>query len=147
MKLAVKEATKGITNLHGGPFGAIIVRDDIVVGRGHNTVVKDHDCTCHGEMNAIRNACKKLGTFDLTGCEIYTTGEPCPMCLGAILWSNIGKVYYGCNIQDTAEIGFRDEVFYEFAQKDKSTFIVELDREQVLKLYAQYQSITDKTNY
>ena len=104
MRMAINEAKKGITNGHGGPFGAVIVKDGIVVGKGHNQVVKNNDPTCHGEMMAIHKACKKLGTFNLEGCEIYTTGEPCPMCLAAILWANISKVYYCCNIHDTAEI-------------------------------------------
>ena len=89
MKMAINEAKKGINNNHGGPFGAVIVKDGVVVGKGHNQVIKNNDPTCHGEMMAIHKACKKLGTFDLSGCEIYTTGEPCRMCLSAILWANI----------------------------------------------------------
>ena len=114
MKVAIQEAKKGIRKGHGGPFGAVIVKDGEIVGRGHNQVVKNNDPTCHGEMMAIHMACKKLNTFDLSGTEIYTTGEPCPMCLAAILWANISKVYYGCNIVDTETIGFRDLAFYEF---------------------------------
>jgi len=144
MKLAIKEARKGIYSLHGGPFGAVIVKDGKVIGKGHNRVVKNNDPTSHGEMNAIRNACKKIKSFDLSGSVIYTTGEPCPMCLGAILWSNIEKVYYGCNIVDTEDIGFRDKKFYNF---DKTKFIVELDREETLKLYEEYKQIQNKTNY
>ena len=113
MRMAINEAKKGIRNGHGGPFGAVIVKNDEVIARGHNQVVKNNDPTCHGEIMAIHKACKKLGTFDLSGCEIYTTGEPCPMCMAAILWANIEKIYYGCNILDTEEIGFRDKKFYE----------------------------------
>jgi len=144
MSLAIKEAKKGIAASHGGPFGAVIVLDDKVIGKGHNMVIKNNDPTCHGEIMAIKNACKKLKTFDLTGSVLYTTGEPCPMCLGAILWANIAHVYYGANILDTEKIGFRDKKFFEF---NKDSFLEELDRDKVLKLYSQYNSIKDKTNY
>ena len=147
MFLAIEEATNGIHNGEGGPFGSVIVKDGKVVGKGHNQVVLNNDATCHGEMQAIRNASKNLGTFDLSGCEIYTTGEPCPMCLGAILWANISKVYYGCNIIDTEDIGFRDNKFYNMTKEEKAEFISELDREECLKLYAEYKSISEKTNY
>lgn len=144
--MALNEARKGIKAGHGGPFGAVIVKDDVVVAKGHNQVIKNNDPTCHGEIMAIHKACKKLGTFDLSGCEIYTTGEPCPMCMAAILWANIEKVFYGCNILDTEEIGFRDKKFYEqFANREQ--FIQELDRKQCLKLYGEYKRITDKINY
>ncbi|MCR5564660.1 MAG: nucleoside deaminase [Gammaproteobacteria bacterium] len=147
MRMAITEAKKGINKGEGGPFGAVIVKDGVVVAKAHNTVLKNHDATCHGEVNAIRKASKKLNTFDLSGCEIYTTGEPCPMCLGAILWSNISKVYYGCNILDTEDIGFRDNKFYSMTDEEKSEFIKELDRKQCLKLYDYYKSIEDKQNY
>ena len=146
MRMALNEARKGIKAGHGGPFGAVIVKDGVVVAKGHNQVIKNNDPTCHGEIMAIHKACKKLGTFDLSGCEIYTTGEPCPMCMAAILWANIEKVFYGCNILDTEEIGFRDKKFYEqFANREQ--FIKELDRKQCLKLYGEYKRITDKINY
>lgn len=144
MLLAIKEAKKGIHNGDGGPFGTVIVKNGEIIAKGHNMVVKKNDATCHGEMEAIRKASKKLNSFNLEGCELYTTGEPCPMCLGAILWSNISKVYYGCNIIDTEKIGFRDKVFYE---TDKNTFLNELDREACLKLYEEYTNIKEKTNY
>ena len=146
MRMALNEARKGIKAGHGGPFGAVIVKDDVVIAKGHNQVVKNNDPTCHGEIMAIHKACKKLGTFDLSGCEIYTTGEPCPMCMAAILWANIDKVFYGCNILDTEEIGFRDKKFYEqFANREQ--FIQELDRKQCLELYGEYKRIVDKVNY
>ncbi|WP_074714925.1 nucleoside deaminase [Ruminococcus flavefaciens] len=143
MKIAIDEARTGITAGHGGPFGCVIVRDGKVVGRGHNEVIKQNDPTCHGEVTAIRDACKNLGTYDLSGCELYTTAEPCPMCRGAIMWSNIRKVYFGCNIADTDSIGFRDKVFYE-SPEDISE---ELDRKECLEVFEEYRAINDKKSY
>ncbi len=148
MKMAINEAYKGIKMRHGGPFGAVIVRDGVVISKGHNEVIRRADATCHGEVQAIRRASKRLGTHDLSGCEIYTTGEPCPMCLGAIMWANIDKVYYGCNIDDTEIIGFRDKKFYERESEDgRREFTVELDREACLKLYRDYADMEEKDAY
>ncbi|MFA6620461.1 MAG: nucleoside deaminase [Bacilli bacterium] len=148
MSLAIAEAEAGIKAGEGGPFGAVIVKDGVVLGSGHNQVVKMNDPTCHGEIMAIRDACKKLGSFDLSGAEIYTTGYPCPMCLGAILWANIKTVYYGCNVEDTEKIGFRDSAFYELLKEgNKAKYIHELSREACLKLYSDYQAIVDKKTY
>lgn len=146
MRAAIKEAEKGIFNNEGGPFGAVIVKDGKIIARGHNQVVKNEDPTCHGEMMAIRKACKKLGTFNLSGCEIYTTGEPCPMCLGAILWARIDKIYYGCNVVDTEMIGFDDLDFYKKID-NKTEFMFEIDREECLKLYEKYKAQIDKISY
>lgn len=149
MEMAIEEAKKGILQGHGGPFGCVIVKNDEIVGKGHNEVLKNNDPTCHGEIMAIHEACKTLNTFDLTGCEVYTTGEPCPMCLAAILWANIEKVYYGCNIFDTEKIGFRDNKFYKFQNNpsQRQKMIKELDRDQCLKLYDLYNSLTEKKQY
>lgn len=148
MKIALDEAYEGIENGDGGPFGAVIVKDGKVIGKGHNRVVKNADPTCHGEMEAIRDACRRLKTFDLSGSTIYTTGEPCPMCLGAIMWANIEKIYYGCDVKDTEAIGFRDDKFYELSKiENKKKFLAELDREECLKLYAEYMGKTNKTAY
>ena len=147
MRMAINEAKRGILNGHGGPFGTVIVKDGVVIAKGHNQVIKNQDPTCHGEIMAIHKACKKLGTFDLRGCELYTTGEPCPMCLGAILWANIDRVYFGCNIIDTEKIGFRDNKFYSMTQEQKDEFIKEMDRKQCLKLYDLYMSLDDKEEY
>ena len=122
MRMAINEARKGIRAGHGGPFGAVIVKDGVVVGKGHNQVLKNNDPTCHGEMMAIHKACKKLGTYDLSGCELYTTCYPCPMCLSAIIWSNIKKVYYGNTPTDAEEIGFRDEFIYNYIRNIKIFF-------------------------
>ena len=142
MRTAIKEAKKGIESHHGGPFGAVIVKDGKVVGKGHNQVLKNNDPTCHGEIMAIHKACKNLKTFDLSGCELYTTGEPCPMCYAAILWANIDKVYYGCTIQDNENIGFRDKKFYEMQQPEfRNKVVKELDREKCLELFEYYNSL------
>lgn len=137
MELAINEAKKGIRNKEGGPFGAVIVKDGKVVGRGHNKVVANNDPTAHGEMMAIRDACNRLGTFDLTGCELYTTHYPCPMCKCAIMWANINKVYYGCTVDDTAEIGFRDKDFYA---QDANSYI-QVDRDAAIRLSEEYTAL------
>ncbi len=144
MEMAIEEARDGIRKHHGGPFGCVIVKDGNVIGRGHNRVVVNHDPTCHGEMMAIRDACEKTGDFNLEGCELYTTGQPCPMCRGAIMWAGITKVYYGCNVEDTERIGFRDNVFYH---TDFNKMEVELEREGCLLLYDEYMKIEDRTMY
>lgn len=143
MEVAEVEALYGITKRHGGPFGAVIVKDGKIVGSGHNTVLKDNDPTCHGEMNAIRDACKNLGTFDLSGCELYTTGYNCPMCLCATRWANIKKIYYGCTLEDNASIGFRDVEFTE-ALDDIET--EQVDREGCLSVFYAYVT-TNPQNY
>lgn len=149
MKAAIEEAEAGISKNEGGPFGSVVVKDGKIVGRGHNQVVLLSDPTCHGEMQAIRDACKKLNTFDLSGCELYTTGEPCNMCLSACIWANLQKVYYGCTIADNEIIGFRDKKIDSiFGGRDKlKDFLINIDREQCLKLFEKYMSITDKTSY
>lgn len=147
MKIAINEAKKGISAGHGGPFGAVIVKDGKIISKGHNHVVVNNDPTCHGEIDAIRKACKKLKTFDLTGCEIYTTGYPCPMCFCAILWANISKVYYGCNTTDTEIIGFRDKAFEESIPDKKLEICEEIDRKDCIELYKEYSAIQNKTHY
>ena len=148
MKLAILEAYYGISHNHGGPFGAVIVKDGEVIASGHNHVVANNDPTCHGEIDAIRQAGEKLGTFDLKGCDIYTTGEPCPMCACAIMWSNIDHVYYGCTIEDNAKIGFRDEKFANFFNmKERPANYQEMDREECLKLFEEYNKLKGKTSY
>ncbi len=141
MAEAIAEALDGIFHGHGGPFGAVIVRDGEIVGRGHNRVLIDNDSTAHGEITAIRSAEKALNTYDLSGCVLYTTGEPCPMCLYAALWANIDKVYYGCTIEDNAGIGFRDEAFDRLAggREAFSEYLNCIDREACLELFAVYR--------
>lgn len=140
MDEAIKEAYNGIEHHHGGPFGAVVVKGETIVGRGHNRVLSKKDPTCHGEIEAIRDACTNLDTFDLSDCTIYTTAEPCPMCLGAILWANIKTVYYGCNRSDTDSIGFRDDIFYRFLDGESHLLqIHERQREECLELFKSYK--------
>lgn len=147
MKEALEEAYKGIRDGHGGPFGAIIVRDRKIIGRGHNMVIADQDPTMHGEIVAIRDACRNTGSFDLKGSQIYTTGEPCPMCLGAILWAGIDEIFYGCNRIDCENIGFRDNAFYEMMNGSGKIDMREVNRKECLELFKEYKEKTDKVMY
>lgn len=144
MDLAVSEAEIGIYNGDGGPFGAVIVKDGKVISSGHNHVLANNDPTCHGEVDAIRKAGRRLKTFDLSGCQLYTTGEPCPMCLAAIMWANIDKVYYGCTIKDNERIGFRDDKFDKMMggrQGIPEGFLEEKEREKCLSLFEEYNKL------
>ena len=143
MTAAISEALEGIYSGDGGPFGCVIVKDGKIVGEGHNMVLANIDSTAHGEITAIRNAEKSLETFDLTGCDLYTTGEPCPMCLYAILWARIDKVYYGCTIEDNAEIGFRDEELDDLAggREAMDDFLICIDRDACLELFDAYKNL------
>lgn len=149
MNEAVKEAQIGIRARHGGPFGCVVVKNGQIVGRGHNQVIGNQDATCHGEMQAIRDASKNLKTFDLSGCVLYTTAEPCPMCLGAILWSNIAEVYYGCDVKDTENIGFRDDKFYQYMQGGDQKILArrQLGRKQCLSVFDEYFKDQARTAY
>lgn len=144
MQIAAKEAREGIANGDGGLFGAVVVKDGEVVASGHNRVLSNNDSTCHGEIDAIRKAESSLGTYDLTGCELYTTGEPCPMCLAAIMWANIGKVYYGCRLSDNEGIGFRDAKFDAVMGGRAGLpegFLEERDREMCLEVFREYEGM------
>ena len=147
MDMAIQEAQQGIHQGEGGPFGTIIVRNGEIVGRGHNRVLRNNDPTAHGEISALRSAGAILGTFDLSGCELYTTGEPCHMCLCACLWANIDKVYYGCTIEDNGRIGFRDDKFDKiFGGREKlGDYLIQIDREKCLKLFDEYAALQHKT--
>jgi tRNA(Arg) A34 adenosine deaminase TadA len=117
MRMAIELAYQGMAGKHGGPFGAVIVKDGKVIGQGHNRVLSSTDPTAHAEVTAIRDASSKLKNFDLSGSEIFVNGLPCPMCMSAIFWARIGKVYYGCSAADAEEIGFDDEEFYRQLEK------------------------------
>ena len=155
MKIADELAQQNILTNDGGPFGAVIIKNNEIVGKGNNQVVLKNDPTAHAEIVAIRDACKNLGTFDLTGCEIYTSCYPCPMCLSAIIWSNIKMVYYGNTKEDAEKIGFSDNLIYEYLEGQSKTSnkedilkIIAMDREETIKTFESYQNKSEnKTMY
>lgn len=141
MRMAIELSEYNIKEGLGGPFGAVIVKDGVVVASSANKVIPENDPTAHAEVSAIRLACKQLGTYDLSGCEIYTSCEPCPMCLGAIYWAHIDKIYYANTKTDAAEIGFDDHFIYnEIACKmgDRKLLFVQLLRDEALPAFKQW---------
>ena len=139
MVLAIEEALRGIKNQDGGPFGCCIVKDGKIIALSHNKVILTHDPTSHAEIEAIRTASKNLGTHDLEGCVLYTTCEPCPMCLFAIMWAKIETVYFGCDRKDAANIGFRDEKFYSYLKDNIDINLKQINRKECLDLFQQYK--------
>ena len=142
INLAKSEAMLGINNNEGGPFGAIITDKEVnIVAKGNNKVLKNNDPTAHAEIVAIRNACSKLNTYDLSEYILYTSCEPCPMCLSAIIWSNIKEVYYACTKNDAAEIGFRDDMIYEYLKGNNKDLInlKQIDRDECIELFEEYK--------
>jgi guanine deaminase len=117
MQQAIALATENVTSGRGGPFGAVVVKDGKVIATGTNQVTASNDPTAHAEVTAIRNACTALGTFKLDGCEVYTSCEPCPMCLAALYWSRCTAIFYGNNAADAAKVGFDDSFLYEEVKK------------------------------
>jgi len=147
MNLALKEARKTVSQNIGGPFGAVIIDSDgKILSIASNTVLGDHDPTAHAEINAIRKATKAIDDHNLSGCTLYTTAYPCPMCLGAIIWSNIKKVYYGCTEADADAIGFRDDFIYQFIENGRKDLKIldleETERDVCLKLFKDYQALS-----
>lgn len=118
LRRAISLATENVLQGKGGPFGAVIVRDGKIIGEGANSVTTTNDPTAHAEVNAIRAAARELGTFSLTGCQLYTSCEPCPMCLAAAYWARLDIIYYGSNAADAAKAGFDDEYLYDEMRKD-----------------------------
>lgn len=142
MQIAKENADTGILKNEGGPFGAVIVdENNNIISNGNNQVLNQKDPTAHAEIVSIREACKKLNTYDLSNCILYTSCEPCPMCLSAIIWANIKKVYYGCTKHDADKIGFRDDIIYQYLKGEKTDLIdlQEMDREECLKTFEEYQ--------
>ncbi len=142
MKIAKENADKGISNKEGGPFGAVITnKEGNIIANGNNKVLKNNDPTAHAEVVAIREACKKLNTYDLSDYILYTSCEPCPMCLSAIIWANIKEVYYGCTKEDAGEIGFRDDLIYDYLKGNNKDLIklTNLDRDECIKTFEKYK--------
>lgn len=141
MEIANENAKKGIEKKQGGPFGAVIVdKEGNIISNGNNKVLLNHDPTAHAEIIAIRNACEKLGTYDLNGCVLYTSCEPCPMCLSAAIWANIKKIYYGCTKEDANSIGFRDDIIYDFLKGENKSLVdlENIDRDECIKVFEKY---------
>ena len=148
MKIAFNEATDGMLSNEGGPFGAVIIKDDKIIASAHNQVLISKDPTAHAEINAIRLASKKLNSFDLSGCVLYTTCMPCPMCLGAIMWSRIQNVYYGATEQDAARGGFDDLNFYEKLRGEhKGLDLKQIDHKQNASLFDTWNQKENRKMY
>lgn len=147
---AIKLSEKGMDNNAGGPFGAVIVKDGEIVAEGYNQVTSSNDPTAHAEVVAIREACKNLDSFQLDGCIIYTSCEPCPMCLGAIYWARPKAVYYACTKEDAAEIGFDDHFIYDEIEADmdnRSIKFINLNREEGQQVFQKWNSKEGRTDY
>lgn len=148
MRKAIELSIENVKN-GGGPFGAVIVKDGEIVATGVNRVTANHDPTAHAEVSAIRAACQKLGTFDLSGCEIYTSCEPCPMCLGAIYWAHLDKIYYGNNKTDAARIGFDDSFIYDelaLERKDRNKAMEELLPDEAIAAFQAWEKKPTRWN-
>ena len=154
MKIAKELSEENLTTNVGGPFGACVVKNGEIIGKGSNHVLKDNDPTAHAEIMAIRDACSNIKSYDLSDCELYTSCYPCPMCLSAIIWSNIKKVYYGNTKEDAANIGFRDDFIYTFiknytdSSNNSSLLKLEsIDREETIKSFKAFMIKSDKRIY
>ncbi|MDX2217358.1 MAG: nucleoside deaminase [Oculatellaceae cyanobacterium bins.114] len=150
MEEAIALSRQAIHSGQGGPFGAVVVKDGEIIARGNNQVTSTHDPTAHAEVVAIREACKVLQHWQLTGCEIYTSCEPCPMCLGAIYWARPDRVYYGNTKKDAAEIDFDDDFIYkelELPLEERTMPMVSLMREEAVKVFEEWAAKTDKVEY
>src|SRR6202162_827140 len=150
MARAMQRSTGNVQSGRGGPFGAVVVKDGIIIGEAANQVTSTNDPTAHAEVLAIRAACQKLGGFDLEGCEIYTSCEPCPMCLGAIYWARLSRVYFANSAADASKIGFDDSVIYrEIAQPHAQRKIpmIQMMREEALAAFRAWQDKPDKITY
>jgi tRNA(Arg) A34 adenosine deaminase TadA len=150
MRRAIELSAQRMREGAGGPFGAVIVKDGKIVAEGWNRVTSSNDPTAHAEVTAIRDACKALGTFSLAGCEIFTSCEPCPMCLSAIYWARLDRIYFANSRQDAAAIGFDDEFLYREVSKrveDRSIPTIKIEMPEARAVFAEWQSKTDKVRY
>ena len=149
MREAIRLADESVKN-GGGPFGAVIVKDGEIVAGCANSVTIDNDPTAHAEVNTIRQACRKLGTFDLSDCVIYTSCEPCPMCLGAIYWARIKRIYYGNTKKDAADIDFADDFIYrelKLHKENRSVPLISLLRDEAIKTFKAWKQKEDRVEY
>ncbi len=154
MKVAKELADDNIKTNVGGPFGACVVKRGKIIGKGSNHVLAHNDPTAHAEIMAIRDACENINSYDLSGAVLYTSCYPCPMCLSAIIWSNIKKVYYGNTKEDAAKIGFRDDFIYSFikdlvdnSNSNRTLKLESMDREETIKSFKKFMKKSDKTIY
>jgi tRNA(Arg) A34 adenosine deaminase TadA len=150
MMRAIELSKNGLESGQGGPFGCVIVKDGKIIGEGNNQVTSTNDPTAHAEMVAIRNACKNINSFQLEGCEIYTSCEPCPMCLGAIYWARPDKIYFANNRSDAADIGFDDAFIYDEIGENlenRKIIMESLGRIEALEIFKQWKLKTDKIEY
>lgn len=150
MEEAIRLSLEGMLSGEGGPFGAVVVKDGKIIGRGNNKVILKNDPTAHAEVTAIREACEYLGSFQLEGCDIYTSCEPCPMCLGAIYWARPDRVFYANTKKDAARIGFDDQFIYEELDLDldaRSIPMIHMDLPQAGEAFQAWEKKEDKTEY
>lgn len=150
MQEAIAQSLHSIRSGKGGPFGAVVVKDGKIIARGHNQVTSTNDPTAHAEVVAIREACKVLNSFQLTGCEIYTSCEPCPMCMGAIYWARPDRVFYANSKIDAAEIGFDDQFIYqelEVPLGDRKLPIEQMMRDEAFNVFQEWAAMGDKIEY
>lgn len=150
MEVAKLLADDNLKTNVGGPFGACVVKNGKIIGKGSNHVIGNNDPTAHAEVMAIRDACKNIKSYDLSGCTLYATCYPCPMCLSAIIWSNIKKVYYGNTSKDAEKIGFRDKFIYDYIKGKANNDVLKLkcmDRKETLKTFKNYDEKEDKKIY
>ena len=150
MELAIKLANDNVHSKGGGPFGAVIVKDGKIIGKGCNNVTTTNDPTAHAEVQAIRDACKNLGTFQLDGCEVYTSCEPCPMCFGALYWARPKAIYYAATKEDASEIGFDDQFIYQELEKvidERTIKMVKITTKNNKQPFESWKTFTDKVDY
>jgi tRNA(Arg) A34 adenosine deaminase TadA len=150
MMRAIELSKNGLESGQGGPFGCVIVKDGKIIGEGNNQVTSTNDPTAHAEMVAIRNACKNINSFQLEGCEIYTSCEPCPMCIGAIYWARPDKIYFANNRSDAADIGFDDAFIYDEIGENLENRKIKMEslgRIEALEIFKQWKLKTDKIEY
>lgn len=150
MNEAIALSRKNLKLMHGGPFGAVVVKNGRVIGRGYNQVILTSDPTAHAEITAIRDACKNLGTYSLEGCDIYSSCEPCPMCLGAVYWSRPARLFFACTRHDAELIGFDDQFFYREMEKPEEQRTIKaarLMRDKALAVFQEWEKIPGKPVY